>query len=240
MRQTFRRLAFWGVLLAIVCAGVPGFAQQNCQSLNDVTVAWDVMPWHLVKDNFGHYIANQFIGLDVAVVNRTNDTLIVNAFQFCPNQMTTVRLTTASPMVRGAIDKGQSVGMRNTTVNIIKSVGLIGVGFEGFFKAAGSSATYNRGVSIFSGPFEKGVELVWPDTTIKYLKNWDADEIFKNGFVATKGQTIRGRVFIPILAIYPKSAKIKAKDLDPTKVKTDINALVIVGAKAAGEFTAIQ
>ena len=84
-------------LCVILCLSVAGLAQQACQPTPNITVGWDVMTWHSVKDNFGHYVADQFIGLDVAVVNGTNDTLIVNAFQFCPDQSTMVRLTTDAP-----------------------------------------------------------------------------------------------------------------------------------------------
>jgi hypothetical protein len=161
-------------------------------------IAWTVLPSRVVRDNYGHNVSNKYIAIDVIVHNgNTCNQLVVKGFQFLAKSSSPY-VTTDPTLVKGSITKGQQVGFRNTAVQVIKTVGLIATGASGFFKDTGASATYNRGVTIFSDPFEKGIEMIFPDTTVTYLSNWDKDEVFKNGFVVDAGKDARGRIFMPI------------------------------------------
>ena len=243
-RTRLKQLICAPVLLVFfsIPEALPAQSVSNCPSGVSATIAWNVLPWKIVKDNFGHYVANKYVAVDVAVNNCTDQTLILNAFQFHTQVVpgvTRIDLTTDPKMVRGTLVKGQKTGIRNTGVHIIKSLGLIASGATGFFKNMGSSATYGRAVTLFSDPFEKGVELIFPDTIVTYLDNWEADEVFKKGFVVSPSQTVRGRVFMPIQNLYPSPAKVKAKHLDPSEVRQKLGKISVLAMQTTGLQRAI-
>jgi hypothetical protein len=175
--------------------------QTQCKADTDVKapeLAWTVLPPRVIRDNYGHNVSNKYIAIDVIVHNSyACNQLVVKGFRFVVKG-TTDYATTDPTLVKGSIVKGQLVGTRNTVVQVVKTLGLIATGASGFFKSTGASATYNRGVTIFSNPFEKGIELIFPDTTVTYLSNWDKDEVFKSGFVVQAGKEVQGRLFMPI------------------------------------------
>ena len=164
------------------------------------SIAWTVLPEKVVRDNYGHNVSNNYIAIDVTVYNNNcSDQLLVKTFTFKNlSHNDDPDLTTDPDLIKGSIVKGQEVGRRNRSVAAIKSMGLLATGSAGFFKAAGASATFNRGVTIFSDPFEKGIEMVFPDTTVKYLANWNTNTVFKNGFAVEPQSETRGQVFLPI------------------------------------------
>jgi hypothetical protein len=163
------------------------------------TVAWTVLPEKVVKDNFGQNVSHNYVAIDVTIRNNNcSNQLVVKTFVFKNIEDEDPDLTTDPDLVKGSIAKGHEVGMRNRIVSSIKTFGLIGTGAAGYFKTAGASATFNRGLTIFSDPFEKGIELIFPDTTVKYLANWDENQVFKNGFIVSPNTETRGRVFMPL------------------------------------------
>jgi hypothetical protein len=161
------------------------------------TITWDVLPVSVVRDNYGHNVAGKYIAIDVLIHNNdTNTQLLIRGFRFNVNSV--YYANTDPTLVRGTIQKGQMVGARNRSVQAIKTLGLIATGAGGYFHATSAAANYNRGVTIFSDPFEKGIELLFPDTTTTYLANWDKDPVLKNGFVVDPGKEENGRIFLPV------------------------------------------
>jgi hypothetical protein len=161
------------------------------------TIVWDVLPVSIVRDNYGHNVASKYVAIDVVIHNNDPTTqLLIRGFRF--NVKSVYYANTDPTLVRGTIEKGQMVGARNRSVQAIKTIGLIATGAGGYFHAPGPSANFNRAVAIFSDPFEKGIELIFPDTTVKYLANWDKDTVFKNGFVVDPGKDSPGRLFLPV------------------------------------------
>ncbi len=162
-------------------------------------VAWYVLPSKIIRDNYGHYVSSKYIAIDITVHNmNSTDQISVQAFTFLGLRSDDPYKNSDPNLVRGSIVKGQETGARNTLVRVIKVVGNLATGAGGFVKNAGASASYGRGVSIFSDPFEKGVELIIPDTTVTYLTAWDKDEVFKKGFIVEPGKEVTGRIFIPV------------------------------------------
>ena len=218
----------------------------NCpaNSQGQVEIGWSVLPWKIVKDNFGHYVANKYFGVDLAIHNQSTCALIVNTFIFYPpgsnGDINGANLAVDPKLVRGSLEKGQLTGIRNIAVSAIKTTGLLATGASGFFKNVGSAASYNRGVAILSDPFEKGFELIFPDTTVKYLSNYDSDEVFKNGFVMSPGQTVKGRIFIPIGTVDASYAKKKANSFDSTEVKDRLGKIGVLGTQISGESTSFR
>jgi len=133
-------------------------------------VAWYVVPPKIVRDNYGHYVSAKYTAIDITVHNmNSTDQINVQAFTFRGAVSADPYKNSDPNLVRGSIVKGQETGARNTLVRVIKVLGNLATGASGFVKNAGTSASYGRGVSIFSDPFEKGVELIVPDTTVTYL-----------------------------------------------------------------------
>src|SRR5262249_31745062 len=151
-------------------------------------LVWYVVPPKIVQDNYGHNVRNKFVMIDVTVKNICQESQIaILSFAIRPDHDDAYwnghdpYKNTDPALVRGTIEKSQQVGLRNRAVQGVKTTGLIASGAAGYFKAAGPRANYNLGVDIFSNPFEKGIELIFPDTTIGYLNKWDQNQIFKNG-----------------------------------------------------------
>lgn len=223
--------------IALAMVGMPTILLAD-STKSAFEVAWEVLPEIVVRDNYGRHVSSKYFAIDVAVHNPSDsDVLIVRAFQFANKE---THLNSDPRLVRGSLEKGQMTGRRNVAINTIKSMGLVAAGASGFFKNTGSSATYNRSVVMFSDPFEKGLEVIFPDTTIKYLSNWDSDKVFKDGFVVSAGDTGRGRIFVPIQALYPDYTKPKrGTQFDLNEVKERLGDMKPVGIKA-GKVEALQ
>lgn len=167
-------------------------------------IAWTVLPVKVVTDNYGHNVSNKYLAVDVLVHNNDSSAqLVIKGFHFTVQQFDYV--STDPPLVRGSIEKQQDVGARNRSLQVVKTIGLLATGSEGYFHVKGASANFNRGVSIFSDPFEKGLELIFPDTTVKYLANWDSNQVFKNGFIVDAGKELTGRIFLPLEIVCSKT-----------------------------------
>ncbi len=208
-------------------------------------VAWYVLPPKMVRDNYGHYVSSKYIAIDITVHNmNTTDQINVQAFTFGGAVSVDPYKNSDPNLVRGSIVKGQDTGARNTLVRVIKVVGNLATGAGGFVKNAGASASYGRGVSIFSDPFEKGVELIVPDTTVTYLTAWDKDEVFKKGFIVEPGKEVTGRIFIPVslvcelLKAQPPPATsacreggwLRSAQYEPLKIRAKLGPLGVLGS----------
>ncbi len=205
----------------------------------EVYIGWSVLPSKVIRDNYGLYVMNKYFAIDVAIANRGKDSLIVTALEFCHDSIRDVSIDPV--LVRGSLQKGQLAGRRNLISHSIQGVGAIASPSSAFFKNLIHRGTFSAGAALFT-PLKTAFDLVYPDTILTYLENWDKDEVFKKGFVVTAGGSTRGRVFIPIELIYPHPlSKSKAKNdydkwrkatkgiYDPEDVKGDIGILVVLG-----------
>ncbi len=190
----------------------------------NVEVAFTVLPFNVVRDNYGHNVSDKYLALDVAVHNTSgapergggNDQqlLIVKAFVFSSlSKNGDPSLNTDPDLVKGSIEKGQQVGVRNRSVLLLKMLGTLGTSSIVFFKAAAAKSTFSQSADMFNDPFMKGIEGLFPDTTIRYLAKWGDDQVFKEGFLVEPGATKRGRIFLPIQTV--------CKTLMPSPVKGD-------------------
>ncbi len=98
----------------------------------------------------------------------------------------------AYPVVRGTVEREQSVGRRALVVNIVKAAGSTMVGIGGFFPDAGA---FVKTTGIFNGPFEKDIEAVYPDLTTRHLVSLD-NRTLRDGAVIPNNTSVRINVFI--------------------------------------------
>jgi hypothetical protein len=125
---------------------------------------------------------------------------------------------TSYRMPRGTIEKEQIAGARAYVINGVKAFGPILTGFAPF---AGKS--WPQGVSIFSDPFEKGLEAVFRDRTINHLNHLD-QEVLRDGLI------IHNNLMLRTLVFFPKDfLKFTTGKDDPQAVMKALGALVIVG-----------
>jgi hypothetical protein len=99
-------------------------------------------------------------------------------------------------ITRGSVVHGQIWSTRNVVLNSIKALGPVLTGFTPFFHNVNHRSNYSELVNIFSNPFEKGVEAVFPDETIDQLQRLD-EEILRDGLIIANNRQTRTRVFIP-------------------------------------------
>ncbi len=99
----------------------------------------------------------------------------------------------AYPIVRGTVEREQFVGTRAVVVNLVKAAGPILVGVGGAYFPATDS--FNRATEIFVSPFEKGLELVYPDLTTNHLISLD-NRALRDGAVIPNNSAIRINAFI--------------------------------------------
>jgi len=215
--------------------------ETDCSDPDCIELGTEFIPYAVVRDNYGRFVADRYFAVDVAVVNKhaQNSTLYINAFVFDLLSSTNAQplLNVDPKLVRGSIEKGQLVGRRNVSIEILKGLGATASGLSGFFKAAQSAATAGRIIAAFNGPAITGIGAVIPDTTVKYLNNWDQDQVFKNGFVVPAGQTQRGRVFLPIQSLFPDfqrndSQHKTAKDFRIDDIEAKIKDIHVLGFSA--------
>ena len=112
-------------------------------------------------------------------------------------------------------------------------------GASGFLKNVGAAATYNRSINLFNDPFQKGFDLVSPDTIVRYLETLNQD-IFKTGLVLPEGSIGYMRVFVDknnifppqtLAAMKPGERTAKYDPTDPLSVQRILNTVVIQGQK---------
>jgi len=211
----------------------------------EVYIGWSVIPSKIVADNYGHYVRRKYFAIDVAIANRSKDSLIVTALEFCNdiNKEKMREVSSDPPLVRGTLQKGELTGKRSIISHSIQAVGDLASPSAAFFKNTIHRGTFSGVAALFT-PLRTGFDLVWPDTILAYLQNWDKDEVFKRGFVVSAGGSTRGRAFIPIELVYPrpldKTSKSYSEDLrrwkeatkgnfDAKDVKKKIGKLVVLG-----------
>lgn len=182
-----------------------------------VDLMWKVLPRSTVADSYGGRIADHYFAIEVTIGNDSGHDLQIAALGFLPQMTTTNKsgsdsLDTRVPLpndsypgVRGTIEREQFVGTRAMVVNFAKAMSTILVGVGGFY-VSDANSLFTPAVSIFSGPFEKGLELVYPDLTTNHLINLD-NRTLRDGVVVPNNTPTRINAFISretIQCSYPK------------------------------------
>jgi hypothetical protein len=209
-------------------------AEENAQQ--GLFYLWNVENKDTVGDNFGHYIANRYYVIELLINNQLDKKVIITGAGFKTKQGEDfITIAATDPQtIKGVLVKKDMVGRNARIKSLIKMTGLMLTGASGFFKAAGSAATYNRSINIYNDPFQKGLELVDPNTITNYLETLNS-EVFKTGLVLAPGSMGYLRVFVDQNNIdHPSKLKIDGKEknqYDPIAVQKILNELVLQGQK---------
>jgi len=216
---------------------VPGPVPPGLSPQVDVT--WSVIPAKIMQDNFGGQASRKYYGIDIVIGNNSGYDLLIAGVAFhtlsttkLPEQTFTLRLpNTGYRTARGTLEKAQQVGWRAMTLNIVRALGPVGTGFIPFFKVTGHRTTYTTALDVFSSPFEKGIELVMPDTLIRELDRLD-DQLLHDNQVIHNNDQVRTRVFMPrdvvrdlMTRLEPTSQLTPGVKLDP-KNTVDVTAVL--------------
>jgi len=205
-----------------VMAVAPGPVPPGLSPPYQVDVMWGVLPRRITRDNFGHFISDKYYAIEVIIGNDSGYPLQIAGAGFCLNQecpddgglpnKVSIAPTSSYRVTRGTLRKGQETGQRAVILHIIQALGPLATGFVAFFHNTNHKANYSSAVDIFSNPFEKGFELMWPDTTIQELLRLD-DQMLRDGLVIPNNTQVRTLVFFPKenLARYlPKQPGVKS------------------------------
>lgn len=198
-----------------------------------VDVMWSVIPNGIVKDNFGRNVGNNYYCIEIAIGNNSGYDLLLGSIGFDLTKSSSALLATIQhkipvasyKLTRGTLEKGQEVGVRNKTINIIKAMGPVLTGITPFFSSM-NRKDFAEGVNIFSNPFEKGAELVFPDTTIGQLRRLD-DQTLRDNLVISNNTQIVSKVFVPkkLLALSEPRTLPKTTDQGSSEYKQYIKEL---------------
>jgi hypothetical protein len=146
------------------------------QTATGVDIAWKVLPRRVAADSFGARTAKLYFAVVAVIGNNSGHDLQVSSVLFqLPEEAGLRAPVPADPyrIVRGTLEREHQVGLRSTTINIIKGLGPILTGGTAFYR----STAYSRIINLFSNPFEKGIELVFPDKTIAQMAALDSQAL---------------------------------------------------------------
>jgi hypothetical protein len=166
-----------------------------------VDLAWTVLPRRISGDSFGARITKLYYPIEVVIGNNSGYDLQVASVQFKLRNFDNNNVPSDSYyIVRSSLQREQLIGARNTTVNIIKAIGPILTGSTVFFNGSTAAAIHHKTIfqgliNVFSNPFEKGVELVFPDQTVQQLINLD-NRTLRDGLIIANNTQIRSMVFV--------------------------------------------
>lgn len=206
-----------------------------------VDIMWGVMDKKVVRDNFGHDLANDFYGIQLVIGNNSGYDLQVAGVGFrLPNNKIENNIPTNSyRATRGVLEREQEFGRRSIILNSIQATGGLLTGFLPFWRAGfhpNAAANAARWSSIVGGPLATGFGLIVPDTTVKQIVRLD-DQMLRDGLIIKNNTQIRTLVFVPKgllnLALDPGPAnstrKVKDWSIDPQYVNEKLGTLVLVG-----------
>jgi hypothetical protein len=168
-----------------------------------VDVAWGVLPKRISSDTFGSRVTKLYYPIEVVIGNNSGYDLQLASVQFkLPegSMLDTNIPTNSYYVVRASLQREQLIGARNTTINIIKAIGPILTGSAVFFNGSSIAALHHKNVflgltDVFSNPFEKGLELIFPDQTVQQLINLD-NHTLRDGAVIANNTQVRTIVFV--------------------------------------------
>jgi hypothetical protein len=135
-----------------------------------VDIFWKVLPRHVTSHSFGRAFTDLHFAIEVVIGNDSGYDLQIAAIGFEPPVPLDAPIPTdAYNITRATLEREQQTGRRALIVNSIKALGPILTASGVFFKSAGASSTWKDSVGVFSNPLEKGLELVYPDKTVRQL-----------------------------------------------------------------------
>jgi len=152
-----------------------------------VDVAWKVVPRRVAADTFGSRVAKLYFAVVVTVGNSSGHDLQVSSILFrLPESAGLGAPIPSDPygLVRGTLQREHQVGLRNSSVSAIKVIGPLLAGASAFYPAPG----FSRFVSLFTSPFEKGFEFVFPDKTIPQMAALDSLAMRESTIIANNTQ----------------------------------------------------
>jgi hypothetical protein len=207
-------------------AGVPQFAE--------VEVMWAVQPAKLVQDAFGSYIKSTYYCVEVVIINRSGYEFQVAGVGFTvpqlaqstPGQNSTP--TTNYSIVRGSVNQGQQMGLRNRSVALVRQLGLVMTGATSFFHAVNAQADFSKITNILSNPVAAGLEKMFPDRTIQYLENLDDLALRNDNKVrlsVANNHPIRTLVFLPKALLNLD----KTKRDNPQQIELALGSIFVFG-----------
>jgi hypothetical protein len=127
-------------------------------------------------------------------------------------------------------------------VNSVKSAGLLFTGLLPFWRNARPHANAAQLADILNSPIEQGLELIYPDLTVKQLIRLD-DQMLRDGLIIKNNSQVRTLAFVPkdLLNLSHATGKedkensrrsdatIRAWQNDPQYVNQKLGTLVLVG-----------
>ncbi len=175
-----------------------------------VDVAWKVLSKNVVSDNFGARIAKLYYGVVVYLGNNAGyDLQLAGVYFKLPEG---AGLTAPLPAdqyrsVRSSLEREELVGLRNTTVNLLRALGPVLTGAIPFFDGSTAIArnhkyNFQAFLDIFSNPFEKMLELVMPDLTVSQLVALD-NQALRDGAIIANNTSTPLLVFVDKGSIVP-------------------------------------
>jgi hypothetical protein len=228
----------------VLCAGALAQAPSA-----GVDIAWKILPRRVVTDNFGSRIAKLYFAVQAVVGNNSGYDIQVSSIFFrLPDAAGLSAPIPTDPyhIVRGTLDREHEVGIRNTSINVIKAVGPVLAGSAVFF-AANTAASVNHGllysriVNLFTNPFEKGVEIAFPDKTLSQMVALDNQALRDSALISNDSQQSL-LVFVSRDVLLPaKDGTVGARnrrralrrgiraDFDPIEVMRELGEMVLVG-----------
>lgn len=202
---------------------------------------WSVQTKATATDNFGHYIADRYYVVELLLNNQFEKKVIITGVGFKTKQGNNeIAIAATDPQtIKGILLKKDLNGRNARAKNVIKAIGLLLTGASGFFKNVGAAATYNRSINLFNNPFQEGLNLISPNTIVRYLETLNQD-IFKTGLVLPEGSIGYMRVFVDKNNIFPPSKlksmspeerKEKYDPTEPLAVQAILNEIVLQGQR---------
>lgn len=181
-----------------------------------VDVAWKVLSKNVVSDSFGARIAKMYYGIVVYLGNNAGYDLQLAGvyFKLPAGAGVTAPLPTDSyRTVRSSLQREQLIGLRNTSVNLVRALGPILTGVLPFFggsTAAARNHKYNfqAFLNVFSNPFERMLELVLPDLTVNQLVALDNQALRDGAVISNNSST-------PLLVFVDKGTLAPLNPMDP-------------------------
>jgi hypothetical protein len=181
-----------------------------------VDVAWKVLSKNVVSDNFGARIAKMYYGIAVYLGNNAGYDLQLNGVYFklpAGAGLTAPLPTDQYRSVRSSLEREELVGLRNTTVNLLRALGPILTGVIPFFDGSTAAArnhklSFQIFLNLFSNPFERMLELVMPDLTVNQLVALDNQALRDGAIIGNNTST-------PLLVFVDKGSLAPPQPMNP-------------------------
>ena len=175
------------MLIRLLALHLAALCFVSAQNPGGVDLSWKVLPRRVAADNYGTRIAKLYFAVVAVVGNNSGKDLQVSSLFFqLPASSGIVAPVPSDPyrIVRGTLEHERQLGVRNLAINLIKGVGPLLGGVTVFF----SAVAYTRAVDLFTNPFEKGLEMVFPDRTISQLASLDGQALRDSALIGNNSQ----------------------------------------------------